>query len=298
MTNTQIDYFLSVAETKSIKRTAEALYVSAPAVSKQISLMEQELQMILFSRTLNGMELTEQGRIMFEYFTSQKGAMERAIGKARRLENSIPALHLGLMARWHLQPQMAQIRRLLLSNPCPVNLVTHPVFDPAAPARFDSGEFDAALCLGDELYMAALSNETHITPIAKIRKAFISAEAVLPKKESLTPQDFSDLPLLSYSPRLSASAYYDNLKLCNSHGFNPKLVQMNSHEECIFSAGTGDGFFIGDEWVDAIRLPGYRHCLLEEIHTIYLIWPAENRHPGLPLLEKICEREIQWHTPI
>ena len=38
----QIEYFLHVAETGSFRKTAELMYVSQPAVSKQISLLEKE----------------------------------------------------------------------------------------------------------------------------------------------------------------------------------------------------------------------------------------------------------------
>lgn len=62
MTHLQIEYFLSVATTKSISRTASELFVSPPAVSKQISLMEQELDLKLFTRGTQGMELTLRAR--------------------------------------------------------------------------------------------------------------------------------------------------------------------------------------------------------------------------------------------
>ena len=43
MTYLQTEYFLHVAQNKSITKTASELYVSPPAISKQIALLEQEL---------------------------------------------------------------------------------------------------------------------------------------------------------------------------------------------------------------------------------------------------------------
>ena len=50
MTYLQTEYFLHVAQNKSITKTASELYVSPPAISKQIALLEQELGIERFVR--------------------------------------------------------------------------------------------------------------------------------------------------------------------------------------------------------------------------------------------------------
>jgi DNA-binding transcriptional LysR family regulator len=42
MNNLQIEYFLSLAEHKNFTNTAKALYVSQPAISKQIAALEKK----------------------------------------------------------------------------------------------------------------------------------------------------------------------------------------------------------------------------------------------------------------
>ena len=51
MTSLQILYFLTAADCMSFSQTSERLYVSQPAVSRQIKLLEQELGCRLFDRT-------------------------------------------------------------------------------------------------------------------------------------------------------------------------------------------------------------------------------------------------------
>ncbi len=54
--------FCAVADHKSISKTAEAMYLSQPAISKVIRSMEDELQMKLFYRyQRNGLQLTQSG---------------------------------------------------------------------------------------------------------------------------------------------------------------------------------------------------------------------------------------------
>lgn len=57
-------YFLEVAQKKSFTKAAASLHISQPALSKQISLLEEELNRKLFIRQNRGLELTEAGRIL------------------------------------------------------------------------------------------------------------------------------------------------------------------------------------------------------------------------------------------
>ena len=59
MYNPQLDTFLCVAESGSFNKAAEKLYISPPAVIKQINLLEEGLGLQLFVRTHRGLVLTE-----------------------------------------------------------------------------------------------------------------------------------------------------------------------------------------------------------------------------------------------
>jgi len=59
--------FAAVARRSSFSRAAEELYVSQPAISKQVSLLETELGRQLVVRTPRGAELTESGTMLADY---------------------------------------------------------------------------------------------------------------------------------------------------------------------------------------------------------------------------------------
>lgn len=54
-------YFMRVAELGSLNRASEALRIAQPALSRQMRMLEEELGVVLFERTLRGMTLTEHG---------------------------------------------------------------------------------------------------------------------------------------------------------------------------------------------------------------------------------------------
>lgn len=296
MTNLQIEYFLHVATTKSITKSAVDLYVSAPAISKQITLLEQELDLSLFVRGARGMDLTPAGQVMFDHYMSRKDELDRALMRARNLSsNRLNTLHLGIMAGWGIHRPIARLQKLMMNSPVPTAVIPHAVFDPGDPQRLEKFAFDAALCIGDDLFTTALSTSVHMTPLLKIRKEFLfSSQLPLAQKPDLAPIDFSDLPLLSFTSEVRSNAQYDNLRLCSKLDFNPKLVLKDSLDDAFFCAALGEGFLIGDEWLCHKNLPEFSSIPISDFHTIYLVWSEHNQNPALPILERICENDMDW----
>lgn len=66
MYNPQLDTFLCVAEAGSFNKAAEKLYISPPAVIKQINLLEENLDLQLFVRTPRGLVLTKAGQSLYQ----------------------------------------------------------------------------------------------------------------------------------------------------------------------------------------------------------------------------------------
>lgn len=62
MYNPQLDTFICVVEAGSFSKAAEELYISAPAVIKQINSLENSLNLQLFERTHRGLIITEAGK--------------------------------------------------------------------------------------------------------------------------------------------------------------------------------------------------------------------------------------------
>lgn len=85
----QINYFLTVAKCLSFTKAANLLYVSQPALSRQIIMMEDELGVKLFDRTGRKLSLTPSGQIMADemdlLFVQYKGIIAKAQAAATNL---------------------------------------------------------------------------------------------------------------------------------------------------------------------------------------------------------------------
>ncbi|MFT8361929.1 MAG: LysR family transcriptional regulator [Sporolactobacillus sp.] len=63
----QIEYFIEVAKREHITQAAEALHIAQSAVSRQITLLESELGVPLFTRRGRNIQLTSMGKIFLEH---------------------------------------------------------------------------------------------------------------------------------------------------------------------------------------------------------------------------------------
>lgn len=93
MYNLQLETFIVVADMGSFNKAAEALFISPPAVTKQINLLEKDLGLTLFVRTYRGLLLTEAGRSLYKdakYIIQYcKDSVERAKKAMQEKDNVI-----------------------------------------------------------------------------------------------------------------------------------------------------------------------------------------------------------------
>lgn len=93
MYNPQLDTFLCVAESGSFNKAAERLFISPPAVIKQINLLEENLELQLFVRTHRGLQLTKAGQSLYQdtkYIIQYcKDSVTRARNAMQETENVI-----------------------------------------------------------------------------------------------------------------------------------------------------------------------------------------------------------------
>lgn len=82
----QIQQFLAVARLENISKAAEEIHTSQPALSRTMKMLEEELEVPLFTRTKNTITLNEYGRV------AEKHA-RRVCEEAERLKSSVQDLY-------------------------------------------------------------------------------------------------------------------------------------------------------------------------------------------------------------
>ena len=115
MNTDHLKCFILVAENLSFARAAEALYISQPAVTKQINALEQELGVTLFIRSTRHVELTSAGMSFYKdakdivqklQMTMDRVKCQGAVSDSLRIGLSTPAALTYLtpiLKRYHAQ---------------------------------------------------------------------------------------------------------------------------------------------------------------------------------------------------
>lgn len=97
MTLVQLRHFIALAESGSFSRSAEALFLTQPALSRSIRALEEELGQALFDRVGRRSELTPFGREVLRRARRLVSGAEELVASGRRMREGLAgSLRIGL----------------------------------------------------------------------------------------------------------------------------------------------------------------------------------------------------------
>ncbi len=87
MNDGQIRALIAICDSGSMTKAAGQLYLSVPAIKKQIDSLEKEMEVTLFSRTNKGVKLTKAGEEFLVFSRRMMGDLEEELRKVRTIHN-------------------------------------------------------------------------------------------------------------------------------------------------------------------------------------------------------------------
>ena len=108
--------FYTVARSGNISRAADELFISQPAVSKAVRKLEQSVGCALFTRSSRGVQLTEDGELLYSHVKSALQTLESAENQLRlRHELGMGQLRIGVsstLCKYVLLPSLKDFVKL------------------------------------------------------------------------------------------------------------------------------------------------------------------------------------------
>ncbi|WP_354338900.1 transcriptional regulator GcvA [Variovorax paradoxus] len=160
--------FEAAARHLNFTRAADEVGLTPAAVSYQIKEIEDQLGVVLFTRTSRSIQLTPAGAVLFEATADALDTLHRAAGRARKLTRNAAHLRVSLSARFAsnwLLPRLPQFRA---ANPG-----LELTFDITDTLRdFEADDIDIAIRFGTGSYEGARADrlfDTLIVPVCSPR---------------------------------------------------------------------------------------------------------------------------------
>ena len=108
----QLEQLIAVAKCGTLSRAAEELHISQPALSRSMQKLESELQVELFLRSKNKIELNDNGRLAVEYARKVMGQANDMMEQVRSYDRNQRTIFIGSCAPaplWELTPVLSTL---------------------------------------------------------------------------------------------------------------------------------------------------------------------------------------------
>lgn len=300
MTPLQIKYFLSVATTKSITKSAQELYVSVSAIGKQLVALEKEIGVVLLNRSNRGTELTEAGIEFFAFFSRTNAEYAALRKKFKDVQTPPSRFRLGMLADWQIWHILRQAERLLSDKDQHYSLEIMPLSVPELMKGLEDSSLDAVLCPSTgpsrPLGKRRVIVQELLTNIDKVLVYLPEAFPDIPAQPQ--PADFADKILYTPSNHSQHMIVEENCLICTHYGFQPKLRICHTLPQAMAAVRLGKGFAIVDEWSSYCHDGLLQQISLELQHGVSLFWPSRRHNPLVSLLASTLKDLLPQETGI
>lgn len=234
--------FYVVAKNKHMTKASEELHISQPAISQSIKKLEEQLGGILFLRSNKGMQLTEEGKMVYEYvkgaltlinnaeneFTSFKNLSkgEIKIGCSTTLTKLIL---IDVLKKFHKEYPNININ---ITNDLTSNLIK----------KLKIGKLDFVIFNESNVK----ENSLYLEKIKELKQGFIYNPEFY-KDDVTNFEDLNNLPLILQKGESNSRKLLDYIALKNNVKLIPKMEVVSQELITEFTnIGLGVGFSIID----------------------------------------------------
>lgn len=288
MNDLQIDYFMAVGTNLSFTKTSQELYVSQPAISKQIKLMEEELGVKLFYRNNKRTELTEAGKLFYEFFGNYKAERKNVTQKAILLQDrERRSLKVGFLEGWDLTMILPQFNRRLREVFPDIEIEIDCAGVKELAASVLSGRLDLAMSLHNSLYDL---EDFSCNDIGKAKKVLMySSRSRYAEIEKPAMGDFRDA--LFVAPTCIDDKVVERIvqSYCKPFGFTPEIKFVHNFEAMITYVRNDMGVAFADSWNWAINSSDINHMDLDMSDDMSIVTVSRDERPTIAIAADLLE---------
>ncbi|MBO4330913.1 MAG: LysR family transcriptional regulator [Oscillospiraceae bacterium] len=281
MNSTQLKCFIEAAERLNFTAAAEKLYISQPALSRNIAALEEELGVMLFLRKNNVLSLTPGGEVLYAWITESRTAFQQKLREAKKA-NALGhnRLVLGFVNNEILSEHDSKTIALFRTKHPEVELtIVH------SPAReivrhLTEQRMDIAVMIGTAAY--GNPRLQYLESAHYRRCVAVSIAHPLAGKDQVSLKDFADDTFLSLREDVSTLSGTVR-EVCAEAGFTPRITELDDISEVISGIESGKGVALLMDNHSAAFNPLLKMVHIREFFPVSLIcvWDSLNANPSI-----------------
>ncbi|NTV89847.1 MAG: LysR family transcriptional regulator [Clostridiales bacterium] len=280
----QIKYFVTMARCLNFTDAANQLYISQPALSRQITAIEKELNMQLFIRGSRAIHLTPAGSYLLNAFSGLQKQYEDILGNLEQINAGFSGiLKIGVLELMSTKNFLPGITSFLNTEYPNIKIdVQNRGYRGLIEGLYD-GNLDVVVTMDFELE----NKKQFLYKKINVMSNYLVLPVNHPKadKENPTLADFKDDTFITLEDNETEAVTKLLKESCRKAGFEPKLkMAKNISTICLWlDAGIGITGF-GSEHV-MFANPNLKFIKVPEINDVVkvAVWKADNSNPALKL---------------
>lgn len=295
MTFNQIKYFITVAECLSFTEAAKCLFITQPALSRQISAMEEELGTQLLLRNKKKLKLTPGGSLLYNRFHVILEYYTQAVQDARTANKGYEGqLRIGFLDIYDISELFPEVLRKFQDKYPRIDLTMerHALGD--LPQKLYEGSLDLIFTYGFSLFDRA---ELVTSNIQKFDSCMMLPTLhPLAHREDLCLADLAGERFVQLEENASEEGHRFILNLLDKGGIHPDVLFVHKMEDVMLWVQTGNAVAITTNRTIEKQNP---HVVLREIcmdeakgHDVAMAWHRNNYNPAIALFMEMLEAAV------
>lgn len=282
----QIHYFLTIARVLNFTAASKLLYISQPALSKQIHVLEEELGFPLLIRNKRSVALTPEGEQIYKEWSVIEEMMMNSIYNAKLLHHTaIGHLNIGCTDTFQIDESLTELTASFQAKYTNVDLNLESYGFKSLRDKLDAKDLDLIFIPNFEL---TNFKEVEWINFQRVDLGIaIAANNPLSQRKTLTLKDLEEEPFVVISPTETAVGVEKIKNLCNSYGFEPKIAKYVSNLNSLTLAlKNGVGVTICHNKITDKKIKIYDLEQQPRDCDIIAIWKKRNKRIELELFKK------------
>jgi len=292
VTLNQLKYFIAVARCLSFTEAARSLFMTQPALSRQIQAMEEELGTKLFVRDRKTLKLTPGGSVLYNELPDFLRHYEELMADARNANRGYEGrLRIGVLDVYDITDLLPPVVGTYRQRYPQIQLTMERFPLGELPKLLYDGRLDIICTYGFSLFDKP---DLMTVDVQKFDSCImLNRDHPLAEKEDLTLDDLKQEHFVQLGSEASEEGYQYISSLLGKGGISPAVTQVEKNEDVLLWVEMGLGVAVTSNRTIERHNPQVviRELNMPEVkgHDVTMAWRKSNYNPAIALFMEIIE---------